>query len=48
MSTQSPLKRLWEMGKDEHGKLIAAIVLATAAVMFGIITYFTTAFMIAA
>ena len=46
MSTQSPLKRLWEMGKDEHRKLIAAIVLASAAVMFGIIPYFIAAFLI--
>ena len=46
MSTQSPLKRLWEMGEDEHGKLIAAIVLASAAVMFGIIPYFIAAFLI--
>ena len=46
MSTQSPLKRLWEMGKGEHGKLIAAIVLASAAVMLGIIPYFIAAFLI--
>ena len=28
MAKQSPVQRIWELGKDEHGRLIAAVVLA--------------------
>ena len=28
MEKQSPVQRIWELGKDEHGKLITAVILA--------------------
>ena len=28
MKEQSPVGRIWELGQAEHGKLIAAVVLA--------------------
>ena len=28
MKQKSPIQRIWELGKDEHGRLIAAVVLA--------------------
>ena len=28
MKKQSPVQRIWELGKDEHGKLITAVLMA--------------------
>ena len=37
--TQSPLLRLWQLGKDHHGGLIAAIFCAVAGVLLGLLPY---------
>lgn len=40
MKEQSPVGRIWELGEKEHGKLIAAVILA---VIFGMAPYFAAA-----
>lgn len=40
MESQHPLKRLWELGKNEHTKLKTAIFLAVVGVIFGIVPYY--------
>lgn len=40
MKEQSPVWRIWELGEKEHGKLIAAVILA---VIFGMAPYFAAA-----
>ena len=37
--TQSPLLRLWQLGRDHHGGLIAAIFCAVAGVLLGLLPY---------
>ncbi len=37
--TPSPLLRLWQLGKDHHGGLIAAIFCAVAGVLLGLLPY---------
>lgn len=43
MENQSPVKRIWELGKDEHGRLITAVVLAVLGVFGGMVPYFAAA-----
>lgn len=43
MKKQSPVQRIWELGKDEHGKLIAAVILAVIGVVCGMAPYFAAA-----
>ena len=43
MEKQSPVQRIWELGKDEHGKLITAVVMAVIGVIFGMVPYFAAA-----
>lgn len=43
MKKQSPVGQIWELGKQEHGKLIAAVVLAVVGVTCGMIPYFSAA-----
>lgn len=43
---KSPLLRLWNMGKEEHGKLILAIVLAVIGVTCSMAAYYSAAQMI--
>ena len=43
MKKQSPVQRIWELGKDEHGKLITAVLLAVAGVVCGMTPYFAAA-----
>lgn len=43
MKEQSPVGRIWELGEKEHGKLIAAVVLAVFGVAFGMAPYFAAA-----
>ena len=43
MKKQSPVSRVWELGEKEHGKLISAVILAVAAVAFGMVPYFAAA-----
>lgn len=43
MKKQSPVQRIWELGKDEHGKLITAVLMAVVGVIFGMVPYFAVA-----
>ena len=47
MEKQSPVQRIWELGKDEHGKLITAVILAVVGVVCGMAPYFAAAKLIA-
>lgn len=43
MQKQSPMLRLWELGKEYHGGLIRAILSASAGVLCGMLPYFAAA-----
>lgn len=43
MKQQSPIGRIWELGEKEHGKLIAAVILAVIGVACGMAPYFAAA-----
>ena len=43
MENQSPVQRIWELGKDEHGRLVTAVVLAVLGVIVGMVPYFAAA-----
>ena len=43
MKKQSPLLRIWELGKTEHGGLIFAMVSAFLGVAFGMLPYISAA-----
>ena len=43
MAKQSPVQRIWELGKDQHGRLITAVVLAVVGVVGGMVPYFAAA-----
>lgn len=43
MQKQSPLLRIWELGKSEHSKLICAIISALIGVTAGMLPYFGAA-----
>ncbi len=43
MQKQSPLLRIWELGKSEHSKLICAIISALIGVAAGLLPYFGAA-----
>ncbi|MGO5052726.1 ABC transporter ATP-binding protein [Lachnospiraceae bacterium LCP25S3_G4] len=43
MQTKNPLLRLWELGKNQRGKLKIAIALALFGVFFGIVPYICAA-----
>lgn len=42
-TTKHPLLRLWALGKDEHGRLIRAILLACVGVLGGMLPYVAAA-----
>lgn len=46
MQKQSPLLRIWELGKSEHGGLICAVISALIGVAAGMLPYFAAAQMI--
>lgn len=46
MKEQSPVGRIWELGEQEHGKLITAVILAVLGVICGMVPYFAAAKMI--
>ena len=46
--TQSPLLRLWQLGRDHHGGLIAAIFCAVAGVLLGLLPYLSAGHMLVA
>ena len=43
MEKQSPVQRIWELGEQEHGKLITAVILAVIGVVCGMVPYFAAA-----
>ncbi len=43
MEKQSPVQRIWQLGKDEHGRLITAVLLAVVGVVGGMVPYFAAA-----
>ena len=43
MAKQSPVQRIWELGKDQHGRLITAVILAVVGVVGGMVPYFAAA-----
>ena len=43
MQKQSPMLRLWELGKNYHGGLIKAIFSAAVGVLCGLLPYFAAA-----
>ena len=43
MNQQSPMLRLWELGAEQHGSLIRAILSAVAGVLCGMGPYFAAA-----
>lgn len=47
MKKQSPVGRIWELGSDEHGRLITAVLLAVIGVVCGMAPYFAAAKIIA-
>ena len=47
MKKQSPVGRIWELGSDEHGRLITAVLLAVIGVVCGMVPYFAAAKIIA-
>ena len=47
MKKQSPVGRIWALGAEAHGPLIAAVALAVIGVACGMVPYFAAAQMIA-
>ena len=43
MEQQSPVGRIWELGKSEHSRLITAVVLAVIGSVCGMVPYFAAA-----
>ncbi|MCM1523864.1 MAG: ABC transporter ATP-binding protein/permease [Ruminococcus sp.] len=43
MEKQNPLLRIWNWGKDEHGRLTGAVISAFIAVALGMLPYFAAA-----
>lgn len=43
MQKQNPLLRIWGWGKNEHGRLIGAVISALIAVLLGMLPYFAAA-----
>lgn len=43
MKKQSPVQRIWALGKEEHGRLITSVVLAVMGAAGGILPYFAAA-----
>ena len=43
MEQQSPVKRIWDLGEAEHGRLITAVVLAVIGSVCGMVPYFAAA-----
>ena len=40
---ESPLLRIWGWGKDEHGRLIGAVISALVGVLLGLLSYYAAA-----
>ena len=46
MEKQSPILRIWELGKNEHDRLITAVILAILGTLGGMVPYFAAAHII--
>lgn len=46
MKKQEPVRRIWELGRKEHGTLSAAVLLAAIGALCGMVPYFAAAKMI--
>ncbi len=46
MKQKSPVQCIWELGKEEHGRLSAAVILAVIGAVCGMVPYFAAARMI--
>lgn len=47
MKEQSPVQRIWELGREQHGSLIAAVAMAVVGMVCGMAPYFAAAKIIA-
>ena len=47
MEKQNPVRRIWELGKEQHGSLITAVLMAVVGVVCGMIPYVAAARIIA-
>lgn len=47
MEKQNPVQRIWELGKEQHGSLITAVLMAVVGVVCGMIPYVAAARIIA-
>ena len=43
MKKQSAVQRIWELGREEHGRLTAAVLMAAVGVVCGMVPYFAAA-----
>lgn len=43
MEKQSPVRRIWELGKSEHAHLMTVVLLAVIGVICGMVPYFAAA-----
>ena len=43
MKKQSPVQRIWELGGEQHGRLVVAVILAVIGVICGMAPYFAAA-----
>lgn len=47
MEKQNPIQRIWDLGKEQHGSLITAVLMAVVGVVCGMIPYVAAARIIA-
>ena len=47
MKKQSPVQRIWELGGEQHGQLITAVLMAVVGVVCGMVPYLAAAKLIA-
>ena len=43
MAKQSPVQRVWKLGREQHGRLMTAVLLAVLGAVGGIAPYFAAA-----
>ena len=43
MAKQSPVQRVWKLGREEHGRLMTAVLLAVLGAVSGVAPYFAAA-----
>ena len=47
MKEQSPVQRIWELGAEQHGRLVTAVIMAVVGVVCGMVPYLAAAKIIA-